>query len=138
MSMSAIETNDAKTITGARLWIGRVLTALPILTLTASGVFKLSHSEAVVEGFVTKAGFPESAITPIGLVELLCVAVYAIPRTRVLGAILIAAYLGGATATHVRQGEPFVIPVALGIIAWLGVYLTDRGLRELVPLRSPR
>jgi len=124
--------------TGARLWIGRVLTALPILGLTASASMKLSHSDAVVQGFVTKYGFPESTLLPIGILELFCVVMYAVPRTRILGAILVAAYLGGATVTHVRASEPFVIPVLMGIMAWLGVYLTDRRLEALVPLRAPR
>lgn len=133
-----IQASSARAITGARLWIGRVLMALPILGLTTSAVFKLTHSPAIVEGFVTKAGFPESKLTPIGILELFCMAMYAIPRTRILGAILVAAYLGGATATHVRVGDPFIAPVALGIFAWLGVYLTDPRLKDLVPLRSPR
>jgi hypothetical protein len=125
-------------VTGARLWIGRVLTALPILALTASASMKLSHSQAIVEGFVTKYGFPANTLMPIGILELFCMVLYAVPRTRILGAILVAAYLGGATVTHVRAGEPFITPVVLGIVAWLGVYLTDRRLQELVPLRSTR
>lgn len=135
---AAIETNGVERITGARLWIGRVLMALPILALTGSALAKLSHSAAIVDGFVTKAGFPESSLTPIGILELACMITYAVPRTRILGAILVAAYLGGATVAHVRVGDPFFFPVLLGIFAWLGVYLTDSRLKDLVPLRSPR
>lgn len=124
-------------ISSARLWAGRVLTALPILVLTLSAAFKLSASPAVIDGFVTKGGFPPGTLLPIAILELLCMLLYAVPRTRVLGAILVAAYLGGATVTHVRQGEPFFIPVVLGIMAWAGLYLTDRRLEKLVPLRTP-
>lgn len=122
--------------TKVRLWIGRVLTALPILMLAMSAAMKLSHSAE----FVTKweaMGFAEGLLTPIGLLEVLCLAVYAVPRTRILGAILVTAYLGGATVTHVRTGTPFLIPVVLGVLAWAGVYLTDPRLSALVPFRRP-
>jgi hypothetical protein len=117
------------------LWGGRVLSALPSLALIMSGGMKLSHAPPVVEGF-TKFGFSLGALTPIGILELACVVLYLVPRTSVLGAILVTAYLGGATVTHVRVGEPFIAPVVLGIFVWLGLYLRDERLRALVPLRS--
>jgi len=133
---TAIATSHAKHDLGrARLWTGRVLTALPIVALAMSAVMKLSHSPDFVEKWVNGAGFPESTLTPIGILELFCMALYAVPRTRVFGAIMVTAYLGGATVTHVRVGQPFLIPVVLGIFAWLGVYLTDTRLSALVPLR---
>jgi len=79
-------------------------------------------------------GYPESAATGIGLVELACVALYVFPRTRILGAILMTGYLGGAIATHVRVGEAFFIPFALGIAAWGGLFLRDERLGELLPM----
>jgi hypothetical protein len=115
------------------LWTGRVLSALPILGMLFSAGMKLSHSQLVVAG-LGKQGYPEGAILVIGVVELACVALYAIPQTSVLGAILITGYLGGATATHARVGEPFVIPLLIGVFVWGGLYLRDPRLRALIPL----
>ena len=71
------------------------------------------------------------------LAEVICVVLYAIRETSVLGAILIAAYLGGAVATHVRVSEPFFAPIVLGVLAWVGLYLREPRLRDLAPLRRP-
>jgi uncharacterized protein YndB with AHSA1/START domain len=117
------------------LWAGRILSALPALMLLMSGVMKLVKPAPVVEGF-THLGYPESLALGIGILELVCTAVYVIPRTSVLGAILLTGYLGGATATHVRVGEPFYTPVLLGVLLWGGLVLRDSRLRDLLPLRS--
>lgn len=117
------------------LWAGHIMSALPVLMLLFSGAMKLVKAAPVVEGFV-RFGYPESVAVGIGVVELLCVGLYVLPRTSVLGAILLTGYLGGATATHVRIGEPFVGPLVLGLLVWGGLYLRDAGLRELIPLRS--
>jgi hypothetical protein len=120
------------------LWTGRVLSALPALLMAFSGSMKLMHAPQVVEQFGGKFGYPESSLTGIGLLELACVVVYVIPRTAALGAILVAGYLGGAVATHVRIGDPsFVAPLILGILAWAGLYLRDERLHALLPLRRP-
>lgn len=119
----------------AMLWTGRVLSALPVLALTMSASMKLSHSPAVIEGF-GKFGYPESSVTGIGLVELLCALLYAIPQTSVLGAILMTGYLGGAVATHVRIADVFVTPLLLGVLPWAGLFLRDSRLRALLPLRK--
>ena len=75
----------------------------------------------------------------LGILEVACTVIYLIPRTAVLGAILLTGYLGGATATHVRIGEPWFMPVLLGVVVWLGIYLRDPRLRALIPLRrSPQ
>jgi hypothetical protein len=118
------------------LWTGRVLSALPILLMLMSAGMKFSHSKEVVDSFTSKAGYPESSLLFLGVVELACVVVYAIPRTAVLGAILVTGYLGGAVATHVRIGDPFIMPLVLGIVAWAGLYLRDPALRMLIPLRN--
>jgi hypothetical protein len=119
------------------LWTGRVLSALPVVMMLLSGVAKLAHAPQVVENMTGKFGYPEGTITPIGLIEVACAVVYAIPRTSVLGAVLVAGYFGGAVATHVRIGDPsFIAPLLLGIFAWLGLYLRDNRLHALVPLRS--
>ncbi len=117
------------------LWAGRVMSALPVLMLLFSGVTKLMKPAPVVEGFA-HLGYPESLALGLGIVELACAVVYVIPRTSVLGAILMTGYLGGATATHLRIGEPFFTPIVLGLLVWGGLYLRDDRLRALLPLRS--
>jgi hypothetical protein len=117
------------------LWIGRVLSALPVLMLVMSAGMKLSKSQQVVEG-ITKFGYSEAVILPLGVVELVATVLYCIPQTAVLGAIILTGYLGGATATHVRAGEPFFVPIVLGVVLWLGLLLRDRRLQSLLPLRK--
>jgi hypothetical protein len=117
------------------LWTGRVMSALPVLLILLGSVMKLMKLPSVLEGFA-RAGVPERLILPVGLIELLCVVVYLIPRTSVLGAILMTGLLGGATITTLRVGDPtYPMPVILGMMAWGGLYLRDRRLRELIPLR---
>jgi hypothetical protein len=117
------------------LWTGRVLSALPILGLLMSAGMKLSQNEELVTQFVNHLGYPASALVAIGVVELVCVVLYAIPFTSVLGAILLTGYLGGAIASHVRLSEAFVNPLVLGVLVWVGLYLRDARLRALLPLR---
>jgi hypothetical protein len=117
------------------LWAGRIISALPALMLLFSGVMKLMKPAVVVEEFA-RLGYPERLIIGIGILEIACTVVYLIPRTSILGAILLTGYLGGATATHVRVGDPFFITVILGVVVWLGLYLRDERLRTLLPLRS--
>ncbi len=116
------------------LWAGRIMSALPVLMLLFSGVMKLVKPAPVVEGFA-HLGYPESLALGLGIVELACAVVYVIPGTAVLGAILLTGYLGGATATHVRIGEPFFMPIILGVLVWGGLFLRDERLRALLPLR---
>jgi hypothetical protein len=118
------------------LWVGRVLSALPVLLLTFSAVMKFTRSPQVMEGFVTKFGYPEGSLLPIGVVELVCALLYAVPRTSVLGAILITGYMGGATATHVRVSDAWVGAVVVGVVAWAGLYLREPRLRSLLPVRG--
>ena len=119
-----------------RLWAGRVVSALPVLMLLFSGVVKLVKPPAVLQGFA-HYGYPESLIAVIGILEIACTLVYVIPRASVLGAILMTAYLGGATATNVRVGDPaFFITGTLGVLVWGGLYLRDDRLRALIPLRK--
>jgi hypothetical protein len=97
---------------------------------------KLNPPAEVLEQFVTKGGFPANTLTPIGILEVVCTLLYAFPRTAVLGAILLTGYLGGATVVHVRGGEPFIAPVLIGCIVWLGIYLREPRLHALTPWRS--
>ena len=116
-------------------WTGYIVTALPVLLLLFSGVMKLIKPASVMEGFV-HLGYPESLVVGIGIVELTSVMLYVIPQTAVLGAILLTAYLGGATATHLRIGEPVFMPILLGVLVWGGLYIREVRLRMLVPLRK--
>jgi len=118
------------------LWTGRVLTALAVLMLLLSAFMKLTRNPAVVDLFVGTFGFAEGALLGIGLLEIVCVVLYAIPRTAVPGAVLLTGYLGGAIATHVRIGDAFLIPLVLGILVWGGLYLRDERLRALMSLRK--
>jgi len=116
---------------------GWVMTILPALFLLMDGVMKLFKPEFVVKE-TTKIGFPESAIVPLGVVLTVCTILYLIPRTAVLGAILLVGYLGGAVATHVHMGDglfPILFPVIFGALLWGGLWLRDARLRALVPIR---
>ena len=120
------------------LWAGRIISALPALFLLFDGIAKLFKPAFVVEGTL-KYGYAESVIIPLGIVLTLCTILYLIPRTAVLGAILLTGYLGGAVNTHVRAGEgwfPILFPVIFGVLLWGGLYLRDARLRALIPLRS--
>lgn len=117
------------------LWVGYVVSAVPVLMLLMSAIMKFAKPPAVVEGF-THLGWPENLALALGVVELVCVIIYVIPQTAVLGAILLTGYLGGAIATHVRVGEGFIGPAIFGVLVWLGLYLRDPRLRALIPLRS--
>jgi hypothetical protein len=119
-----------------KVWAGRVMSALPIGLMTLSSAIKLTHAPDFVAAWTQKLGWPEATLTSIGLLELACVALYAVPQTAVLGAVLLTGYLGGAIASHVRISDPFLVPLALGVLVWGGVYLRDERLRSLLPRRS--
>lgn len=124
-------------VSGTALWAGRVMSGLPALFLLLDGAMKLVKPEPVVEATV-KLGFPESVIVPLGVVLLVCTVLYIVPKTAVLGAVLLTGYLGGAVATHVRAGDdpfPVLFPVAVGALIWGGLVLRDTRLRALLPLR---
>jgi len=119
------------------VWSGRIISALPVLLLIFSG--SLKFNKALVVGEFTRLGYPEETIIGIGITEVICAILYAIPNTAVFGAILATGYLGGAVATHVRVGDPIfniITPVILGVLIWGGLFLRDQRLRKLLPLRS--
>jgi DoxX-like family len=121
------------------VWVGRVLSGLVVLFLIPDGIIKFLKPAPVVE---TSAhlGLPLSLANTLGIILLVCTAIYVFPRTSVLGAILLTGYLGGAVATHLRVGDPLfshvLFPTYLGVLLWLGLYLRDSRLRALIPLRS--
>ena len=126
--------NDSPHPTESRVlvWIGRVLSTLPVLLLIMSGVMKVTKNPQVTEGF-TKMGYDPQVALGIGIVELICTALYIIPHTAPVGAILLTGYLGGATATHLRIGEPWFTPVILGVVLWVGLVLRDGRLQSVLP-----
>ena len=125
------------TAASKRTWVGRVLSTLPAAFLFFDAVMKLVKPAPVVKATV-ELGYPESVIPRLGVLLLACTVLYVIPRTAVLGAILLTGYLGGAVATHVRVGDeafPVVFPVIVGALLWSGLYLRDERLRSLLPWR---
>jgi len=125
-------------ISKGSLWTSYVLTGFSSLFLLLDGVMKLFKPRFVVEA-TTQLGYQESSIVPIGAVLAACTVLYLIPRTAVLGAILLTGYLGGAVATHVfaRGGAfPILFPVIIGVVVWGGLYLRDTRLQTLIPLRQ--
>ncbi len=126
---------ETATVSKTMLWTGRIMSAVPVLLTLFGAVMKVAKVAAAVEG-MTRAGIPERLVAPIGVLELICVATYVIPRTSMLGAILLTGLLGGATVTTLRIGDPtWPMPVVLGMMAWGGLYLRDVRLRALIPLR---
>ena len=132
-------TTQAAPVSKGMLWGGRIMSGLPALFLLVDAIAKFVKPAAVVEGTV-KLGYSESVILPLGIVLLVCTILYLIPRTSVLGAILLTGYLGGAVDAHVRAGDPLfthiLFPVYFGVLLWGGLYLRDARLRALIPLRS--
>jgi DoxX-like protein len=122
-------------ISNKLVWTGRIISALLVLLLLFSGSMKVFFLAQAAPEF-TRLGYPESVILGIGIAEIACAIIYAIPSTAVLGAILVTGYLGGATATHVRIGDPFIMPILIGVLVWVGLFLREDRLRALLPLRS--
>lgn len=112
-------------------WLGRILGGLPLAFLLVDALGKLLELPPVLEG-TAGLGFRPSAAFDLGVVELVCAVVYAIPRTSVLGAILLTGYLGGATASHVRLDQPYWFPVLVGVAIWAGLAVRDHRLRAVL------
>jgi hypothetical protein len=123
----------------ARLWTGRILLAVPVLFLVFDSVIKLMRITPVLDSF-NQLGYPDSLSLAIGILESVCLIVLLVPRTSILGAILLTGYLGGAVATHVRVGSPLashvLFPVYVALLIWAALFLREGRLRALVPLRS--
>ena len=117
------------------VWTGRILSGLLVLFMIFSSAIGLLKPAFAKAGFA-RLGYPESVASGVAIAMLACTLLYAIPQTSLLGAILITGYLGGATASHLRVGEPFYLPVIIGVLFWLGIYLREERLRALVPLRK--
>ncbi|MBV9860966.1 MAG: DoxX family protein [Alphaproteobacteria bacterium] len=122
-------------------WAGRVLSGLAIAFLVMDGVMKLVQPQVVIES-TTGIGWPADAmmLTVLGMLLLVCTALYSFSRTAVLGAILLTGYLGGAVASHVRLGDPLLthdlFGVYLGVFVWGGLWFRDPRIRALIPFRA--
>ena len=125
----------------ARRWTGRVLSALVTAFLLFDVTLKLLHPPMVVEG-TAKLGFPESSILVTAILLLGSLVLHLVPRTAVLGAVLLTGYLGGAVATHLRVGDPVfshtVFPVYVGVLIWAGLVLRRPSLGSLLGLGYAR
>jgi hypothetical protein len=116
-------------------WIGWVLSVLPVPLFLFSALMKIKGGPEMDQGFA-HLGLPLTMARPLAILELSCVAIYLIPQTAVLGAILLAGYLGGATLTHLRVGDPVFMPIGIGLVLWLGLWLRESRLKALLPFRS--
>jgi len=120
---------------------GRVITGLAAAFLLMDASMKVFAVQAAIDG-TTELGYPGSTVVPIGRILAGCLTLYLVPRTAVLGAVLLTAYLGGAVATHVRIGNPLLshtlFPVYIGVLVWAGLWLRDGRVRALLPLRERR
>jgi len=120
------------------LWLGRILSTFAALFLLLDGLGKVMKPAAVVEATV-QLGYPESVISSLGIVVLVCTLLYIVPPTATLGAVLLTGFLGGAVASNLRVGSPLLshvlFPVYVGLLVWGGLYLRDERLRALFPLR---
>jgi hypothetical protein len=142
MQATAIQANVPIVMaTNKALWTGRILSGLVVFFLLVDAGFKLIRPlpAPAVEAF-GKLGYPIEFAAGIGILLLSCIALYLIPRTSILGAILLTGYLGGAVASHVRVGDPWFshafFPVYIGLLVWGGLYLREQRLRALIPFRE--
>ena len=125
-------------ISNGALWAGRTLSAVVVLFMLFDGGIKLVPLDVVTESS-TQLGLPATAnfARGLGLLGLVCTALYVFPRTAVLGAILLTAYMGGTVATHLRADSPvfstMLFGVYLAVMAWGGIYLRDNRVRALIP-----
>ena len=118
-----------------KIWVSRIFTTVIALLLATTASIKMAHLPKMVDG-LTHAGIPPAAITPIAIVEITCLLLYLIPRTMVLGAILLTGYFGGAIVVHIIGGERVLPLILLGVWTWGGIYFRVPSLQQLLPLRS--
>jgi hypothetical protein len=117
------------------LWIGWIISGLCILFLLFDAIMKIIKEEHSIKGSV-QLGWPEHAIQSIGIVLLICTILYLIPKTSILGAVLLTGYLGGAIAIMIRAEQPLYFALVFGLLVWLGLYLRDKKLHAILPLRK--
>lgn len=122
------------------IWIGRILSALVVIILLADAAVNL-FAPHLLKAEMAASGFPAELAPVLAIVMLLCAATYAYPRTSVLGAILVTGFFGGAICLHLRMGEigspPQLVCLAIGLMAWAGLFLRDARVRAVLPVRQP-
>ncbi len=118
-------------------WAGWILTGLLSALFLFSATMKFAKPPEMLEQWTGKTGFPESALLPIAITEVVCVALFLVPRTAMLGAVLLTGYLGGTISAHVRIGEPIVANVIFGVLVWFVLFLREPRLRKLLPILRP-
>jgi hypothetical protein len=116
-------------------YAGATISVLASLMFLISAFFKFKGGPELAEG-MAHLGLPDRMVLPLAILELTCVLIYLIPPTSVLGAVLLTGYLGGAICTHWRAGDPFYVHILLGGAIWLGIYLREPRLKQLLPLRT--
>lgn len=129
--------SGAKTASMASIWTGRILSALTVLFMLFDAFGKFTASAPVIQA-CTRLGIPTPQLSGIGLLLAISTIIYAIPRTAILGSVLLTGYLGGAVAIQMRAGSPTfetVFPVLFGVVLWAGVYLRECGLRRVFPIK---
>lgn len=133
---TAIQANPA--VANKALWTSRVLRAIAVLFLLMDAGIHIATPAPVVQA-MNQLGFPLNVTVVIGVIELVCTALYVIPATSILGAILLTGYLGGAVAAHMRVGNPifeaYIFPTLVGVLLWGGLLLIDPRLRALLTTR---
>jgi len=127
---------EIRTTSKKLYWIGWALSILPSLLLLMSGVMKFLPVTPEMEQGMQHVGWRADQFATLGIIEIAVVILYLIPQTAVLGAILVTGYMGGTIATHLRVGDPFYIQILIGILFWLGLWLRDARLRDLLPIRK--
>jgi hypothetical protein len=133
--ISLSSNTDVVTISRKSIWTGRIISAIPVLFLIFDAFIKFTNIAPVIDAF-QRLGIPVSLAKVIGTLELICLVLYLIPRTSIFGAILFTGFLGGAVAIHVRVGDPLfshvLFPIYVGLLLWIGLYLRNERLRELI------
>ena len=123
----------------ATRWAGHVLSGLPVAFLIFDAAIKFAHPAFVTEASA-RIGFPDALCVPLGVILTACLALYLVPRTAVLGAVLLTGYLGGAVAIHARIGDPLLshtlFPIYFGVMLWGGLYLRDARVRAALGAAS--
>ena len=120
----------------AKLWVSRSFSTVITLALIVTATMKISHLPKTMVNGLTRAGIPGSAVIPIAILELTCLALYLIPRTMVLGAVLLTGYFGGEIVVHLIGGQSVFPLVLIGLVAWGGIYFRVPSLQSLLPVRS--
>ena len=125
-------------MTRTTMWTGRVLSALAVIFLAFDGSIKLMKLPVVIDA-TAQLGFPQDSILVMGLLLVACTLLYVIPRTSVVGAVLLTGYLGGAVAAQMRVGHPafeVIFPIIVGSIVWTGLFMRDQRVRALIAARG--